>query len=50
MRSKPTFEDTDKYKNRQRKRAIKDKYNKEYVKKKAMKSREKHYKLKMKYR
>ena len=41
---------SDSFSYRQRKRAIKDKYNKEYVKKKAMKSREKHYKLKMKYR
>ena len=50
MRSKPTGVDSDSFSYRQRKRAIKDKYNKEYVKKKAMKSREKHYKLKMKYR
>ena len=50
MRSKPTGVDSDSFNYRQRKRAIKDKYNKEYVKKKAMKSREKHYKLKMKYR
>ena len=50
MRSKPSGVDSDSFSYRQRKRAIKDKYNKEYVKKKAMKSREKHYKLKMKYR
>ena len=50
MRQKPSGVDGDSFSYRQRKRAIKDKYNKEYVKKKAMKSREKHYKLKMKYR
>ena len=50
MRSKPSGVDSDSFSYRQRKRAIKDKYNKEYVKKKSMKSREKHYKLKMKYR
>ena len=50
MRSKPSGVNSNSFSYRQRKRAIKDKYNKEYVKKKAMKSREKHYKLKMKYR
>ena len=46
---KPTGVDSDSFSYKQRKRAIKEKYNKEYVKKKAMKSREKRYKLKMKY-
>jgi len=46
---KPSGVDPDSFSYKQRKRAIKEKYNKEYVKKKAMKSREKRYKLKMKY-
>ena len=49
MRSKPSGVDSDSFNYRQRKRAIKEKYNKDYVKKKAMKSRKKQYKLKMKY-
>ena len=49
MRSKPSGVDPDSFNNIQRKRAIKEKYNKDYVKKKAMKSRKKQYKLKMKY-
>lgn len=49
MRSKPSGVDPDSFNNKQRKRAIKEKYNKDYVKKKAMKSRKKQYKLKMKY-
>jgi len=46
---KPSGVDPDSFSYKQRKRAIKEKYNKEYVKKKAIKSREKRYKLKMKY-
>lgn len=48
MRSKPSGVDPDSFNNKQRKRAFKEKYNKDYVNKKAKKSRKKRYKLKMK--
>ena len=46
---KPTGVSSDSFSYKQRKRAISEKYNKEYVKNKSYKSRVKHYKLKMKY-
>ncbi len=46
---KPTGVDPDSFSYKQQKRAIKEKYNREYVKRKSMKSRQKRYKLKMKY-
>ena len=46
---KPTGVDPDSFSEKQQKRAIKEKYNIEYVRKKSMKSREKRYKFKMKY-
>jgi len=46
---KPTGVDKDSFNYKQRRRAIIDKYNKQYVKNKSLKSRQRHYKLKMKY-
>jgi hypothetical protein len=46
---KPTGVSSDSFNYRQRKRAIREKYNNEYVKNKSYKSRVKHYRLKMKY-
>jgi hypothetical protein len=46
---KPSGVDKDSFNYKQRRRALSDKYNKEYVKNKSIKSRQKHYKLKMKY-
>ena len=46
---KPTGIDSESFSYRQRRRAIEDKYNKDKVKRKAYKSRLKHYKFKMKY-
>ena len=48
-RYKPTGIDSDSFSYKQQKRAIKEKYNNEYVRKKSVKSREKRYKLKMSY-
>ena len=46
---KPSGIDKDSFNYKQRRRALSDKYNKEYVKNKSSKSRQRHYKLKMKY-
>ena len=49
VKYKPTGVDKDSFNYKQRRRSISDKYNKQYVKNKSIKSRQKHYKLKMKY-
>ena len=46
---RPSGVDKDSFSYQQRKRAIRDKYDKEKVKKAAQKSREQHYKYKIKY-
>ncbi len=46
---KPTGVDKDSFNYKQRRRATIDKYNKQYVKNKSLKSRQRHFKLKMKY-
>tara|TARA_B100001287_G_scaffold275789_1_gene284444 strand:+ start:2405 stop:2803 length:399 start_codon:yes stop_codon:yes gene_type:complete len=49
VKYKPTGVDKDSFNYKQRRRSLSDKYNKQYVKNKSLKSRQKHYKLKMKY-